>query len=66
MGEIKTASLAAVDATPDKALDEPGPEAMRDYAPTTGAVLLALGNHWLMHAGQLVPIRRKLGKPPLF
>jgi len=25
-----------------------------------------LGSHWMMHAGQFVPIRRKLGKPPLF
>jgi len=22
--------------------------------------------HGLMHAGQFIPIRRKLGKPPLF
>ena len=27
---------------------------------------MLLGTHWLMHAGQFVPIRRKLGKPPLF
>ena len=25
-----------------------------------------LGTHWLMHVGQFVPIRRKLGKSPLF
>jgi hypothetical protein len=66
MDQMKTASLAAVDATPDEKLDAPGPEAMREYAPTVGAVLLLLGSHWLMHAGQFVPIRRKLGKPPLF
>ena len=29
-------------------------------------VLMIVGTHWLMHAGQFVPIRRKLGKPPLF
>jgi hypothetical protein len=66
MDEVKTASLAAVEATPDSQLDAPGPESMRDYAPTVGSVLMLLGTHWLMHAGQLVPIRRKLGKPPLF
>jgi len=27
---------------------------------------MLLGNHPVMHAGQFVPIRRKLGKPPLF
>ncbi len=30
------------------------------------AVLALLGTHWLMHAGQFVPIRRQLGRPPLF
>jgi hypothetical protein len=63
---VKAASLAAVDATPDADLDAPGPESMREYAPTVAAVLMLLGTHWLMHAGQFVPIRRKLGKPPLF
>jgi hypothetical protein len=66
MDQVKTASLAAVDATPEADLDKPGPEGMREYAPTVAAVLMVLGTHWLMHAGQFVPIRRKLGKPPLF
>jgi hypothetical protein len=63
---MKAAAVAAVDATPESALDQPGPEAMREYAPTVSSVLMLLGTHWLMHAGQFTPIRRKLGKPPLF
>jgi hypothetical protein len=66
MDRMKAASLAAIDATPEADLDLPGPESMREYAPTVGAVLMLLGSHWLMHAGQFVPIRRKLGKVPLF
>jgi len=66
MDEAKAATLAAIEETPDEALDQPSPEAMREYAPNIAAVLLVLGNHWLMHAGQFVPIRRKLGKPALF
>ena len=66
MGQMKPAVLAAIAGTPDAALDQPGPESMREYAPTVSAVLMLLGTHWLMHAGQYVPIRRKLGKPPLF
>jgi len=66
MDEVKAASLAAIDATPESALDQPAPEAMREYAPTVAAALGVLGAHWLMHAGQFVPIRRKLGKSPLF
>ena len=65
-GKIKAASLAAVDAIPESKLDDPGPEAMREYAPTVAAVLTLLGTHWLMHAGQFVALRRKLGKAPMF
>jgi hypothetical protein len=64
--QVKAASLAAIDATPPGALQQPAPEAMREYAPTVAAALGMLGAHWLMHVGQFVPIRRKLGKPPLF
>jgi len=66
LDQMKAASLAAIDKTPDSALDQPGPEDMRAYAPTVSSVLLLLGNHILMHTGQWVPIRRKLGHPPLF
>jgi len=66
MDKMRAASLAAVDATPDADLDRPGPESMRDYAPTVAAVLTILGTHLLMHAGQFALVRRKLGKPPLF
>jgi hypothetical protein len=66
MDKMKAAALAAIDATPDQQLDQPGPESMREYAPTNAAVLTLLGTHWLMHAGQFVPIRRKLGKAAMY
>ena len=66
MDQMKAASLAAIEATPESQLEAPGPESMREYAPTIGAVLMMLGNHCMMHAGQFVPVRRKLGKPPMF
>ncbi len=66
MDEMKAASLAAVEATSESGLDAPGPEPMRARMPTVGSVLMMLGSHWLVHAGQLVPIRRKLGKPVRF
>ncbi len=62
----RAATLKAIDATPEGQLEQPAPEAMRTYAPTVAAALTILGTHWLMHAGQFVPIRRKLGKPALF
>jgi hypothetical protein len=64
--QMKAATKAAVDATPDGDMDKPGPEAMRAYAPTVGAALSILGAHPMMHAGQFVTVRRKLGKPILF
>jgi uncharacterized damage-inducible protein DinB len=66
MERTEAAALAAVDALPDADLDKPGPDSMKDYAPTRGAVLALIGTHWLMHAGQFVPVRRKLGRKPLF
>jgi hypothetical protein len=64
--KAKAASLAALDSIPESKLDDPGPENMREYAPTVAAVLTMVGTHWLMHAGQFVAVRRKLGKAPLF
>jgi hypothetical protein len=64
--KTKAASLAALEAIPDSKLEEPGPEPMREYAPTVAAVLTMLGAHWVMHSGQFVAVRRKLGRAPLF
>jgi hypothetical protein len=44
-------------------LDKPAPEKWRQFAPTTGHMLLLVSNHVLMHAGQFSAVRRKLGKP---
>ena len=64
--QMKAATLAAIAATPLATLDAPGPERMRAFAPTVGAALAAAGYHWMMHAGQFVIVRRKLGKPVMF
>jgi uncharacterized damage-inducible protein DinB len=65
MRKMHDATLEALQATPDADLDKPGPEAMRDYAPTVGAVFNMIGAHELMHVGQFAAVRRKLGKPVL-
>ena len=66
LGKAKKAVEKAIDETPDADLEKPGPEAMREYAPTVLAVLALQGRHWAMHAGQFVAIRRKLGRAPMF
>lgn len=63
MEKMRVATLELVKNTSDAQLDEPGPERMRAYAPTKGDVLLMLGQHWMMHVGQFVTVRRKLDKP---
>jgi hypothetical protein len=34
-----------------------------EYAPTVGALIRMQGEHWLMHCGQWVIVRRQAGKP---
>lgn len=60
---VRRGTLKALDETPEADLDKPAPEAMRSYAPTVGAVFNLVGSHVLMHVGQFVAVRRKLGKP---
>ena len=63
MTKMHDATKAAMKATPDADLDKPGPESMRSYAPTVGAVFNLIGTHEFMHHGQIVALRRTLGKP---
>lgn len=62
---VHDATLAALEATPDAKLDAPAPESMREYAPTLASAFLVAGVHELMHHGQIVAVRRALGKPIL-
>lgn len=60
----RAATKAALAATPDADLDNAPPNTFGGFLPNVGAVyLLAAGTHHLMHAGQFVSVRRKLGKP---
>ncbi|MCG3127574.1 MAG: hypothetical protein CHACPFDD_02439 [Phycisphaerae bacterium] len=61
----RTATCAAIDATPDADFAKPAPPEMRSYAPTVGDIFTLIGMHDTMHAGQWVALRRKLGKPVL-
>ena len=61
----RAASLEALAGLSDDGLDKPGPEHMKDYAPTVASVFTLVGSHWLMHAGQWAVVRRKLGREPM-
>jgi len=63
--KVQAATLAALAKFSDADLDQPGPEAFAPRFPTVGHVLVLIATHPMMHAGQFVPVRRKLGKPVL-
>lgn len=65
MATQRAATLAALSSMSDADLDKPAPESMREYCATAGAAFNLVGMHMFMHAGQFVPVRRKLGKPVL-
>lgn len=57
------AALRALARVDDSQLQESGPEFLQPTFPTVASVLILIATHGLMHAGQFVPVRRKLGKP---
>ncbi len=61
--EQRAATLAALAKQSDSDLDK---STGVDYAPTVGSMFSMQGSHWLMHGGQWVIVRRKVGKPALF
>jgi hypothetical protein len=61
--KVHGATLAALEKLSDTDLDNPAPEKFRSRFPTVGSLIILIATHGLMHAGQFVPVRRKLGKP---
>lgn len=63
--KVHASVIACLDAFPEAKLDDPSPEHLRGMFPTLGSVFILIATHSMMHAGQLVPVRRELGKPVL-
>lgn len=61
--QMHAATLTAIAKMSDADLDKPAPEHFQKMFPTAGHVVILIATHGLMHAGQFVPVRRKLGKP---
>jgi uncharacterized damage-inducible protein DinB len=64
--KVRAATIAAVEKLSDADLDKPNSGPMAQFAPNLAAMLILIGNHTLMHAGQFTVIRRALNKPVLF
>jgi hypothetical protein len=59
----RAATLAVLDGAPEVDLDKTDTEKYPHFAPTLAALFAMCGTHALMHCGQFVAVRRKLGKP---
>src|SRR5687767_9620208 len=66
LDKVRAASIQFVQALTIDDLPKPGPEQIRQLAPTVGDVVQLIPNHASMHIGQIQVIRRRLGKPVLF
>lgn len=62
----RSGTLNALAKISDAELDNPPPEAFKDWLKSIGELFVMQGTHWLMHAGQWAVVRRKLGRKPLF
>lgn len=62
---VREATFDALDEYPETDLDKPAPENFRAFCPTMGDMFTLIGTHPMMHAGQFVIVRRRLGKPIL-
>lgn len=61
--KVHAATLALLDGYPAADFAKPAPENFRQMFPTMGSMFILIATHPMMHAGQIVPIRRALGKP---
>lgn len=62
---VNGAFLKLLDEFPETDFGRPSPEALRKRFPTMGSLFVLIASHPMMHAGQVVPVRRALGKPVL-
>jgi hypothetical protein len=61
--KVHAATLALLERHPEADFQKPAPENFRKMFPTMGSMFILIATHPMMHAGQVVPIRRALGKP---
>jgi len=61
--KVHAATLESLQKTTAEDLDAESPEQFRQMFPTVGNIYVLIATHGMMHAGQLVPVRRALGKP---
>jgi hypothetical protein len=63
--KVRQQTFAKLEKLPDADLDKPNTGPLAKFAPKIGDLFLLVANHQMMHGGQIVVLRRKLGKPIL-
>lgn len=61
--QVDEAFLKAIETATPEDFSKPSPESFQAYAPTIGGIYCLIATHAMMHVGQWVPVRRRLGKP---
>lgn len=65
--ETRAATLKVLDGLSSADLDKPvSSDRVPPFVKKVGDALLTAGSHWIMHTGQWVVLRRKLGRPVQF
>lgn len=64
--EIRAATLRALEGVSESDLDKPVSGRVPPFVKTAGDCFMLVGNHWILHAGQWVVLRRKLGRTRQF
>lgn len=63
---VRAATLKALDRLSPADFDKPLEGRLPPFVKTVGDAFVAIGNHWVLHAGQWVVLRRKLRREVMF
>ena len=63
---VRAATLKALESVSEGDLDKPVSGRVPPFVKTAGDCFILVGNHWILHAGQWVVLRRQLNRPRQF
>jgi hypothetical protein len=64
--ETRAGTLKVLDKLSDADFDKPVAGRVPPFVKRAGDCFVTVGTHWIMHTGQWVVLRRKLGRPRMF
>jgi hypothetical protein len=64
--EMRAGTLKVLDQLSEADFDKPVTGRVPPFVKRAGDCFVTIGSHWIMHSGQWVVLRRKLGRPRLF